>query len=218
MSQGMLGNLALSDVFGPRNDLEAKLAGPDGATWLMALKRLLRKENPWAEIPVVPPAPVVPSPSPWKTVMLGLRKTAEAYAASFASKKYEAGTWATQIMAKIRYAQKPRAVELFLVLDSDLGLTNGYVIADVFKAARTKGYKKCPPEVGPALRDQYDDQPVGEYVYVLMEPVLDSDSNLRGFDVYRSSDGTYLLSSDANPERQFRLGTRWVVWRPAASV
>ena len=171
-----------------------------------------------AEISVVIPTPVAPRPSPWKTVTLGLRKTADAYHASFKDKKREAGTWATQIMAKIRYAQKPRKVELFLVLDSDLGLTNGYVIADVFRAAKVNGYKKCPPEAGPALRDQYDDQPVGEWRYLLMDPVLDSDSSLRVFLVNRYSDGTCLYADYASPVNQFPLGSRWVVCRSAASV
>lgn len=45
----MLGNLSLTATQGPRNDLEQKLAGENGEEWLRALKRLLRKENPWGE-------------------------------------------------------------------------------------------------------------------------------------------------------------------------
>lgn len=44
MSQGMLGLLKLSDVRGPRNDLDEKLAGPDGLKWLIELKKFLRKQ------------------------------------------------------------------------------------------------------------------------------------------------------------------------------
>lgn len=48
MSEGMLGMLPLSEVRGPRDDLEERLAGSEGNTvWLPALKRFLRKENPW---------------------------------------------------------------------------------------------------------------------------------------------------------------------------
>lgn len=45
MSKGMLGNLSLSVVQGPRNDLDEKLAGSQGAMWLRRLKRFLRGEN-----------------------------------------------------------------------------------------------------------------------------------------------------------------------------
>lgn len=36
-----------SDTEGPLADLNEKLAGPNGALWLMNLKRFLRKEIPW---------------------------------------------------------------------------------------------------------------------------------------------------------------------------
>lgn len=48
----MLGMLPLSEVQGPRDDLEQKLAGADGRSWLTALTKFLRKENPWEEIAV----------------------------------------------------------------------------------------------------------------------------------------------------------------------
>ncbi len=50
MSKGMLGNLPLSEVRGPRDAFEEKLAGEDGAVWLTAFNRFLRKENPWPKI------------------------------------------------------------------------------------------------------------------------------------------------------------------------
>ncbi|MEK7076616.1 MAG: hypothetical protein AAB967_00130, partial [Patescibacteria group bacterium] len=40
----MLGNLPLSEVRGPRDDLETKLAGANGRAWLDALRRFLREE------------------------------------------------------------------------------------------------------------------------------------------------------------------------------
>lgn len=214
----MLDGISLADVAGPVADPSTKLAGKDASAWRAAFKRFLRKVNPWAGIHAVPVV-VSPAPRPSKTVTLGLLKTAEAYLASFAAKKREAGTYTTQVMAKIRYAQKPRKVDLFFLLDTDdLGMTESYGIADVFRAVKAKGYKKCPPETGPALRDQYDDQPVGEYLYVLMNPVLGSGSYLEVFNVVRRSYGTYLDTNYANPERRFNLGTRWVVCGSAASV
>jgi len=51
MSNNMLGNLPLSEVQGPRDDFEQKLAGPEGTVWLSAFKRFLRKENTWSKEP-----------------------------------------------------------------------------------------------------------------------------------------------------------------------
>jgi len=50
MSKNMLGKLLLSEIQGPRDDFETKLAGDDGELWLTAFKRFLRKENPWVEV------------------------------------------------------------------------------------------------------------------------------------------------------------------------
>lgn len=47
MSKGMLGKLPLSEIRGPRDAFEERLAGEDGSKWLDAFKRFLRKENPW---------------------------------------------------------------------------------------------------------------------------------------------------------------------------
>ena len=56
------------------------------------------------------------------------------------------------------------------------------------------------------------------FLAAVLRAVLDSDSNLKVFNVNRNSDGTYLHTNDANPENQFNLGTRWVVCRPAATL
>ena len=48
MPKGMLGKLPLSEIRGPRDDLEEKLAGPEGGKWLESLKKFLRKENPFS--------------------------------------------------------------------------------------------------------------------------------------------------------------------------
>lgn len=47
MSKGMLGELPLYEVRGPRNDLDEKLAGPQGKRWLRELNKFLRQEACW---------------------------------------------------------------------------------------------------------------------------------------------------------------------------
>ena len=49
--ENMLGT-ALQDVCGPLGDLIARLKGKHGEEWLAALKRFLRKENPWPVAPM----------------------------------------------------------------------------------------------------------------------------------------------------------------------
>lgn len=45
MSEGMLGNIPLSEIQGLRNDLEIKIASRKGRMWVRRLKRFLREEN-----------------------------------------------------------------------------------------------------------------------------------------------------------------------------
>jgi len=47
MSINMLGGLPLSEIQGPRDDFEQKLAGKEGELWLGEFKRFLRKEPCW---------------------------------------------------------------------------------------------------------------------------------------------------------------------------
>ncbi len=55
--KNMLGS-ALAEVAGPLKDLAEKLGGEGGEHWLAALKRFLRKEDPWLKFQV------------WKTIKL----------------------------------------------------------------------------------------------------------------------------------------------------
>ena len=45
----MSNKVALCEARGPLNSLNDVLAGENGEEWLAALKRFLRKENPWVE-------------------------------------------------------------------------------------------------------------------------------------------------------------------------
>lgn len=56
------------------------------------------------------------------------------------------------------------------------------------------GLELCPPDLGPYLRLEYADQPLGERLYVAMKPIMASDGEPRIFVVEHSSAG---LSLDA---------------------
>lgn len=61
--------LALCDVRGPLKDLEDKLSGEDGKFWAAALKKMLRRENPWPEQIYVIDLDADPSvPDGWEVV------------------------------------------------------------------------------------------------------------------------------------------------------
>lgn len=58
----------------------------------------------------------------------------------------------------------------------------------------------CPPQVGPELRLQYDDQPLGKRVYIAMKPITASDGEPRIFVLGCSSNGLSLDAARARPD------------------
>ncbi len=81
--------------------------------------------------------------------------------------------------------------------------------AEILDAIRRVG-ELCPAEVGPQLRVQYADQPMGEYLLVGMEPVTDSDGYLRVFSVAHESDGQWLRGNDGNADNVWDGDLQWV--------
>ena len=49
MDKNMLGEISLAEVAGLMRDLWDKMTGSEAATWISALKKFLRHENPWFE-------------------------------------------------------------------------------------------------------------------------------------------------------------------------
>lgn len=67
-----------------------------------------------------------------------------------------------------------------------------------WSARHLKGYvlELCPAEVGPHLREQYEDQPIGEVVYIAMESVVDSSGKPALFHLECNHDGSRRLHVD----------------------
>lgn len=61
----------------------------------------------------------------------------------------------------------------------------------------------CPPEAGPELRLQYDDQPLGERVYIAMRPITASNGEPRIFVVEHRSSGLSLDAARARPDDEW---------------
>jgi hypothetical protein len=62
-------------------------------------------------------------------------------------------------------------VELILVSVADLGIESESFLADVYNRARQIGLELCPAEVGPQLRLDYRNQPLGEVLHIAMQPI-----------------------------------------------
>jgi hypothetical protein len=111
-------------------------------------------------------------------------------------------SWANDIMGQPAFmvSQEPTSVELVLMTVAELGFKTGAKRSDIYQRALELGFELCPPEVGPALRLAYADQPKNEWIWIGMEPITDSDGDPSVFDVVRDGDDRWLNASCGHPD------------------
>jgi hypothetical protein len=109
------------------------------------------------------------------------------------------GDLAEQILARSSFQVSAHKADLDLVILSghNLGIpTETARLADVYARAWAFGFKLAPAEVGPQLRLQYFDQPVGEVLHVGMDPLVTWSGRPVIFVVANGAEGLMLIGQD----------------------
>jgi hypothetical protein len=109
----------------------------------------------------------------WRTITLGSNKGVDAYRDALDIAKIKIGDSADEILGRpaFPYARTKTGVELAVLSAADLGVESDQAsLAEVYQRARQAGLEVCPAEVGPQLRLDYRNQPLGEDI--AMEPVV----------------------------------------------
>jgi hypothetical protein len=109
----------------------------------------------------------------WRTTTLGSHKGVDGYRNALDAAKMKIGNAADEILGRpgFDYAKNRMDVELTLVSAAQLGVEAESTLADLYHRGRQAGLVLCLPEVGPQLRLDYRDQPLGESLLIAMEPV-----------------------------------------------
>ncbi len=132
----------------------------------------------------------------WKTVSLGTAlKTALYFIAALDEMACRLEWWGEDLLGYMPISNTPRSMPLVLVTGKSLGLSGKafglshdlVTLEGVYRKAAEVGLEPCPAEVGPQLRLSYHDQPVGETIYVGMEPIQGSNEYPAIFVVSRAS-------------------------------
>ncbi|MEI6420233.1 MAG: hypothetical protein WCO30_01240 [bacterium] len=181
----MLGGITLAETRGAISDLMEKLSGEHDVEWLTALKKFLRRENPWEKREW----------RAWKTIKLGTFKNVDEIRKALKAGRHSISDWAKNILGKpaFKVSETEQDVELVNISVEELGFKEGARYADICKRALEFGLNQCPAEVGPQLRLQFKDQPKGTYVVVAMEAIADSNGDLSVFYLKRYDDGECCL-------------------------
>ena len=153
----------------------------------------------------------------WKTIKLGTGlKTADDFRKTLKDNGFNISGWANDILRKPAFtvAAEETEVELVKVTVAELGFKRGARHEQTYERAKEFGLELCPPEVGPQLRLQYQDQPNGEWILVAMEPIIVSGGDPELFNVGRSDSGLWLSSYWSSPGIFWYADCRWVFCRP----
>jgi len=149
----------------------------------------------------------------WKTIEIGTGlQNADAFCYALKDNGCRISDWAKDIMKKPAFAVSPEKVELNLVKVSvvELGFSSDATREEIYERAISMGLKLVPVEAGPQLRLQYPEQPYGEWLFMAMEPIKDSDGALGVFDVKRGDDALWLGTRDDYPDRVWDSGCVFV--------
>jgi hypothetical protein len=155
----------------------------------------------------------------WKTIAIGTYKGVDAVRAAMdaAPCPIALGDWADEILGRpsFPFSRKPTELDLVVVSVADLGFGDqGAALRDIYARALASGLELCPAEVGPVLRLNYLDQPLGEFLHVAMRPVARYSGELVDFTLGNGGSDLTLIGGDARPEVVLPDVVRLVFVRP----
>ncbi len=153
----------------------------------------------------------------WKTIKLGTGlKTADDFRKALKQSECKIGDWGNDILGKPAFTASETETEVDLVVVSiaELGFKDGATRKDIYNKAKKLGLELCPNEVGPQLRLQYKDQPIGEWLRVAMEPISDSGGDLSLFEVGHDDSDPWLDGNHGSPDDFWSGFSRFVFVRP----
>jgi hypothetical protein len=149
----------------------------------------------------------------WRTITLGTYKGVNAYRDTLDSARIRIGDSADEILGRpaFPYARTKTGVELAVLSAADLGVESDQSsLAEVYQRAREAGLELCPAEVGPQLRLDYRNQPLGEALDIAMEPVATYSGDPTMLTLANWGTGLLLIGRDGRPESMVFRKSRFV--------
>src|SRR4029434_3356185 len=149
----------------------------------------------------------------WRTITLGTYKGVDAYRDALDSVRIRIGDSADEILGRpaFPYARTKTGVELAMLSAADLGVESDQSsLAEVYQRARAAGLELCPAEVGPQLRLDYRNQPLGEALDIAMEPMATYSGDPTIPTLVNLGTGLMLIGRDGRPESMVFRKSRFV--------
>jgi hypothetical protein len=172
----------------------------------------------------------------WKTITLGtvrsiidLREALEASDCAAANATNSASTRSQTVACRLgdsaneilgragfELSASRRQAELVLLSGKDLGFPPDVQpsLRQIYERAQTLGFALCSPDVGPALRLQYTNQKIGEFLYIAMSPIRDYAGDPTIFSLGNGGAGLLLVGTGGDPDVRMSATAPFVFMRP----
>ncbi|GLR88895.1 hypothetical protein GCM10007857_56080 [Bradyrhizobium iriomotense] len=152
----------------------------------------------------------------WKTITLGTFADPLALRNALDKKGCSIGGLAAEILARPAFAVSSTKTDVELVAVSAVQLgfeTDTVTLTAIYAQARQLGFELAPAEVGPQLRLQYFDQPMGEFLIIGMEPIKTWSGEPVILNVANGGAGLILFGQDGRPDAEISVISRFVFAR-----
>ncbi len=187
------------------SEARARCAAQDVLQSQLNFKKAFSAREPQALVRFATDVPV------WKTITLGSFANSLALRNALDEKGCNVGGLAAEALARPDFVVKSAKTEMELVAVSaaELGFkTDTVTLAAVYARARQLGFGLAAAEVGPQLRLQYFDQPVGEFLIVGMEPIMTWSGEAVILNVANGGTGLVLIGQDGRAEAEISATSR----------
>lgn len=182
--------------------------------------QLRLKKAPSADRPQIPIKSAV-DVSVWRTITIGTFANVFALSTALDAVGCGIGNSAGEILARPTFTLRGAKtnVELFTVSAAELGFkTDTASLADIFARAKQLGFGLAAAEVGPQLRLQYFDQPIGEFLIIGMEPIKTWSGEPMVLNVANGGAGLILIGQDGKAASEIHVTSRFVFARSHQSA
>ena len=177
--------------------------------------QLRLKNTPSAGKPQIPVGSAVDVPV-WKTVTVGTFADSFALSNALDSVGCSIGNSAGEILGRPTFtlSATKTSVELFAVSAAELGFqTDTASLADIYARAKQLGFGLAAAEIGPQLRLQYFDQPIGEFLIIGMESLRTWKGEPVILTVANGGAGLILIGQDGSADAQISVLSRFLFVR-----
>jgi hypothetical protein len=178
--------------------------------------RLTLKEAPSLGKPQIPVTSVIDVPV-WKRIATGVFPDTFALRTALDAAGCGIGATTEEALARPTFTLSAGRtdVELLAVSPAELGFhTETASLGQIYARAQQLGFELAAAEIGPLLRLQYFDQPIGEFLIIGMEPIETWKGEPVIFTVANGGAGLILIGQDGHADAEVFVGSRFLFVRP----